>query len=248
MIQLKSNACSKTIYMENVRLITDFSYVILHRLMNNASIEKLEKFFSQFKSIYYKKGETFLRPGEMPQGINFIKKGYVRLYALSYEGKDLTLVLYKPGEFFPVVWSLTGTRSIYYFEALNSVEIKRTSREEFNEFINENVDVFKEVNDHIIHRFQTALRRMEYLVFGNANSKLASILLICSRDFGTDTSKGKEIQIPFTHKDIAAILGVTRETVSLELKKFEKMKLIGYNSRHIVIKDEKALEKESIIS
>src|SRR3989344_6418027 len=217
-------------------------------MINTTPIEKLEKFFSQFKTIHYRKGETFLRPGEVPQGINFLKKGYVRLYSLSYEGKDLTLVLYKPGEFFPVVWSLTGARSIYYFEALNPVEIERASREEFGRFIDDNIDVFKEVNNHIIHRFQMALKRMEYLVFGNANSKLASVLLICSRDFGIDTSKGKEIQIPFTHKDIAAILGVTRETVSLELKKFEKMRLIGYNSRHIVIRDEKALEKEAILS
>lgn len=216
--------------------------------MNNISIEKLEKFFSQFKTIHYRKGETFIRPGEIPQGINFLKKGYVRLYSLCYEGQDLTLVLYKPGDFFPVVWSFTGARSIYYFEALSPVEIERASKEEFGKFIDDNIDVFKEVNNHIIHRFQMALRRMEYLVFGNANSKLASILLICGRDFGIDTSKGKEIQIPFTHKDIAAILGVTRETVSIELKKFEKMRFIGYNNRHIVIKDEKALEKEAIIS
>lgn len=211
-------------------------------------IEKLEKFFSQFRTIHYRKGETFLRPGEIPQGINFLKKGYVRLYSLSYEGKDLTLLIYKPGDFFPVVWSFTGTPSVYYFEALTPVEIERASKEEFGKFINDNIDVFKEVNNHIIHRFQMALKRMEYLVFGNASSKLASILLICSRDFGIDTSKGKEIQIPFTHKDIAAIIGVTRETVSIELKKFEKMRLIGYNSRHIVIKDEKALEKEAILS
>lgn len=216
--------------------------------MNNTSIKKLEKFFSQFKTIHYKKGETFLRPGDMPQGINFLKKGYVRLYSLCSEGKDLTLVLYKPGDFFPVVWSFTGARSIYYFEALNPVEIKRASREDFGKFIDDNIDVFKEVNSHIIHRFQMALRRMEFLVFGNANSKLASILLICGRDFGRDTSKGKEIQIPFTHKDIAAILGATRETVSIELKKFEKMQLIGYNNRHIVIIDEKALGKKAILS
>jgi CRP/FNR family transcriptional regulator, cyclic AMP receptor protein len=217
-------------------------------VVNVSPLEKLEKFFSQFRTIYYKKGETFLRPGEIPQGINFLKKGFVRLYSLSYEGKDLTLVLYKPGEFFPVVWSLTGARSIYYFEALSPVEIERASREEFGKFINDNIDVFKEVTDHIVHRFQMALKRMEYLVFGNANSRLASILLICGRDFGIDTPEGKEIQIPFTHKDIAAILGVTRETVSIELKKFEKMRLIGYNSRRIVIKDEKALEKEAILS
>lgn len=216
--------------------------------MNNLAIDKLEKFFSQFKTIHYKKGETFLRPGDMPQGINFLKKGYVRLYSLCSEGQDLTLVLYKPGDFFPVVWSFTGTPSIYYFEALSQVEIQRARKEEFGKFIDENIDVFQEVNYHIIHRFQMALKRMEYLVFGKADAKLASILLICGRDFGIDTRKGREIQIPFAHKDIASLAGLTRETVSLELKKIEKMKLIGYNGRHIVIRNEKALKKKAILS
>ncbi|MDO8621097.1 MAG: Crp/Fnr family transcriptional regulator [Candidatus Levybacteria bacterium] len=216
--------------------------------MNNLAIEKLEKFFSQFKTVHYKKGETFLRPGDMPQGIHFLKKGYIRLYSLSSEGQDLTLVIYKPGDFFPVVWGFTGTPSIYYFETLSPVEIQRANKEEFGKFIDENIDVFKEVNYHIIHRFQMALKRMEYLVFGNANAKLASILLICGRDFGIDTSKGREIQIPFAHKDIASLVGVTRETVSLELKKLEKIKIIGYNGRRIVIRNEKALEKEALLS
>ena len=208
--------------------------------------KKLYNFFSQHKVLQYKKGETFLRAGDIPQGIYFLKKGYVRLYSLSSAGKELTLVIYKPGEFFPVVFTFTAEPSVYYFETLSEVEMSRVPREKFIPFIRENPDVFDEVNLHIIERFQIALRRMEYLTFGNANSRLASILLICARYFGVrEDHKEIKIPIPFTHKDIANLVGVARETVSIELKKFIDKGLIEKKGRLLVIKNRKALEKEA---
>lgn len=190
-----------------------------------------------------------LRGGDIPQGVYFIKKGYVKLTSFSEDGKELTLVLYKPGEFFPVVWTFFGTAgSIYSLGAITECEILRSPRELFLGFISANQDVFLEVTKNIINRFQVALRRMEYLTFGNASAKLASILLICGKGFGMEKGNEIEVQIPLTHKDIANLVGVTRETVSLELKKFDRKGIIGYNDKLLVIKNKAELEKAAILS
>lgn len=205
-------------------------------------------FFSQFNVIKYAKGEVILRSGDVPQGVYFVKKGYVKLSSVSREGKELTLVIYKEGEFFPVVWTFYGgdRGSIYSFEAITDTEISRAPRDAFLEYITPNFDLLWNVAKEIITRFQSSLQRMEFLAFGNASSKLASILLICSKDFGVERPNGTEIQIPLTHKDIANLVGVTRETVSLELKKFDRKSIIGYNKKLIVIKDRKALDKKAM--
>jgi CRP/FNR family transcriptional regulator len=215
----------------------------------NANTGKsLASFFSQFRTFRYRKDEIILRPGDTPQGVYFLNSGYVRLYSFSKEGKELTLVIYKKGDFFPVVWTLKGVvPSIYYFETLSDVEIQRAPRESFVEFIEKNNNAFMEVNDHILERFQTALKRMQYLAFGNSKSKLASILLICGRDFGVEKNGEIEIQIPFTHKDISNLMGVTRETVSVEIKQFDNRGLIKYNDKLIVLKNIKGLEEEAIL-
>lgn len=211
--------------------------------------KKLNRFFNRADPTFYKKGEIILRGGDMPQGVYFLKKGYVKLDSVSKEGKELTLIIYKPEEFFPVVWTFFGDRtSIYSFEAITDCEILRVSRGEFLEFINSNQVVFLEVTKGIIARFQIALRRMEYLAFGNASAKLASILLICAKDFGVQKNKEVELQIPLTHKEIANLVGVTRETVSLELKKFDRQGLIGYRGKFMVIKDHDGLEEKAILS
>lgn len=209
---------------------------------------KLHKFFTKGKLLRYKKGETILRSGDLPQGVLFLKSGYARLESISREGKELTLVIYMPGEFFPVVWTFFGERaSIYDLEALTNCEIVRVPREELMDLLRINPDVFFDITKHILTRFQLALRRMTYLTFGNSASKLASILLICGREFGVKKSEGIEIQIPLTHKDISNLVGVTRETVSIELKKFDRRGLIGYNNKRIVLKDLNALEQEAIL-
>lgn len=207
--------------------------------------QKLNQFFSQYKLRQYKKGETFLRAGDSPQGIFFIKKGFVRLYSLSSYGKELTLVLYKPGDFFPVVWVFTSQPSIYYFETLSKVEMSRAPREKFINFVEGNKDILNETIYHIIQRFQVALRRMESLTFGNASSRLASVLLIYANRFGIKQEDGIVIPIPLTHKDIANLVGMARETVSIELKKIIDKGVVQRSGRFLTVKNRKSLEKQA---
>ncbi len=207
--------------------------------------EKLKRFFSQFKTFHYKKGDVFLRSGDIPQGVYYIRTGYVRLYTLSLNGKELTLVIYKPGEFFPVVFTFTADPSVYNFETLSETTLFRAPRDKFINFINENEDVLKELTLHIIERFQVALRRMEYLTFGNAKSRLASVMVIYTKRLGERRGKSTLIPIPLTHKDISNLVGVARETVSLEIKKFADRGIINYKGKYIEIKNIKELEREA---
>ena len=209
--------------------------------------QKLQNFFGKGKSFHYKKGETILRPGDTPQGVLFIKKGYVKDYSISREGEELTLIIFKPDDFFPMQWAINNRLNNHYFEAMSEVELWRIPRDEFIAFIKTNPDVFFELTSHILLRLGGLLRRMEYLAFGNASQKVASILMICAERFGEKKDKQVVIQVLLTHKDIAMLVGVTRETASIEIKKFERSGMIGYHGRLIVVKDLKGLQKESLL-
>lgn len=247
-ILVEKTPCSNLSNRLIVILITEdllwYNLSVIH-----SETQKLQNFFAKGKPFHYKKGETIQRSGDFPQGVLFLKSGYARLESISKEGKELTMVVYRPGEFFPVVWAFFGERaSIYDLEALTNCEIVRVPRGEFLDFIGENPDVLLDITKHIITRFQLALKRMTYLTFGNSASKLASILLICGRDYGVTKDGQTKLQIPLTHKDIANLVGVTRETVSLELKKFDRKGFIGYNKKFLIIKNKKGLEQEAILS
>ncbi|MBI4100757.1 hypothetical protein HY439_03400 [Candidatus Microgenomates bacterium] len=52
------------------------------RVMDKGSRQKLADFFSQFQLLHYKEKAIIRRPEDSPQGIFYLHKGYVRLYAL----------------------------------------------------------------------------------------------------------------------------------------------------------------------
>ncbi len=207
----------------------------------------LEDFFSQFKQLYYKKGETIMRPGDVPQGVYYLRKGYIRLYSLSESGQELTLIIFKPGDFFPIMWIINNTPIMQYVETMTKVELWRCPRDNFLEFVKFNSDVFFDLTSHMLERLGGLLQRMEYLTFGNAGQKVASIILICAERFGEKKGSEIEIQVPLTHKDIAMLLGIARETASIEIKKFERKGLVGSKNKHIIVKNRKGLEKEAIL-
>jgi len=216
--------------------------------MKPAPFKKLNDFFSQFKLLHYKKREIILRPDDTPSGVFYLCKGYARLYSISQAGEELTLIIFKPEDFFPIVWTINNTENIYYFEAMTQVELWRAPREQFLDFMKSNSDVFFELTSRILVRFGGLLERMEYLVFGSAYQKVASILVICAQRFGLKEGKGIKIRVPLTHKDIANLVGITRETASVEMKKLERKGLIYYRGRLFIIKDIKGLEKESLLN
>lgn len=178
--------------------------------------EKLDQFFSRFKKVIFKKGETILRVGDEPRGVYFLKKGYVRLYSISEDAKELTLIIFK--------------------------------REDFVKFIKENSDVLFELMGRILMRLGGLLTRMEYMIFGNAYNKVASIISICAERFGSAEKLGVMIGLPLTHKDIANLIGVARETVSIEIKRLENERIIGFRSKYIVVKDVNKLRKKAMLS
>lgn len=211
-------------------------------------IERIDQFFSQFTHLFFKKREMIIRSDDARESIFFIKNGFVRAFRVSEDGEELTLMILKPNDFFPLTYGLNNMPNIYYLEALTPLEVWRAPKDLFVDFLKKNPDIFFILSTRLMDWFDGMLARMEYLIWSKAYKKIAAVLLICARRFGE--KKGNEIvlQIPLTHKDIATLVGLTRETTSIEMKKLENKGLISRNGRFIIIKDFKKLEEESILN
>ncbi len=208
---------------------------------------KIEEFFKKFNVIHYKKHETILRAEEIPQGVYYLKKGYVRDYAISEQGDEFSFVIFKPGDLFPMGWVINNEPFVHYLESLTQTEIFRVPKDKFISFIKENPEVLFLFTKRMLYRLMGLMDRVEHMAFGNAHQKLASILIICAVRFGVKEGKNTTIQVPLTHKDLANLVGLTRETVSLELKKFQTENLISYRGKNIIIKNLRKMRNESLM-
>lgn len=208
---------------------------------------RLESFFRQYRHLRYKKGETVLYAGDDAPGAFMLVHGYVRLYSISKEGEELTLIVYKPGDIFPMLLAVSNVPNPYYIETVTPCELYRAPKDEFLSFIKSNGDVLFELTKRVLIRLGGLLSRMEYLAFGNAYQKIASILHICAERFGEESGTNIIVQVPLTHKDVANFVGVTRETASIEIKKLERKGIITFRGRHVVVKNLSNLRRESLL-
>jgi CRP/FNR family transcriptional regulator, cyclic AMP receptor protein len=196
--------------------------------MNIDRTKEFEVFYEQFSTREYKKGETLIRADDNPQGIFCLTKGYVRQYTISKTGIELTLQILKPITYFPLIWAINGAPNIYFYEALTAVEVGRAPKSQVVSFIKDKPAIILELMSKLLGDYAETLSRIEHLVFSDAYRRVISVLLYIARHFGEETNRGVVVDHRFTQQDIATLVGVARETASIEIGILEKKGLVTY--------------------
>lgn len=199
--------------------------------------KKVQVFFSQFPLKKYEVGEIVIHPDTDPTGAFFIKKGFVKEYGISIEGTEITLHIFTPDSFFPMMWVISDLKNRYYYESLGNVEIYCAPKVAVVDFLKKNPDVLLSLTDRLLRALDKLTMRIEGISLNKASQKIVSILLYLVKHFGIEKGSGIQINYKFTHRDIGALAGITRETTSRELEKLEKEGYISNINQMIVIND-----------
>lgn len=212
--------------------------------MDELISEKLENFFKQFKHQNYKKGEILIRVDDDPEGVFYLTYGTVKEYAISKKGDELIINIFKPISFFPMSWAINQTPNIYYYEALEDVEVWKAPREEIVNFIKNNPDVLYNLMSRVYKGTDGLLMRMVYLMSGDAYPRVITELLIAAKRFGKNPPASKSIKLKLSEKDLASQAGMARETVSREIKILKNKGLVNFSNNILTIENKDDLEKE----
>lgn len=205
--------------------------------------KQLIKFFSKYPLKRIKKGGIVARPGEKFAGIIFVKKGYLKAYTLSKDKRETTLPLFKPIFYFSLIAGMTGKETQHYFEAISPAEIWIAPKKEFLKFLEENKVIKDGVMEAMLAEFVGMTADLGVLMANSAGGKVAGMLVALAEKFGHKNGVGVVIKFKVTHKLLASLTGLTRETVTLQLNKLKKEGLIGNKKRDIWLKDTKRLKE-----
>jgi len=215
-------------------------------MVNVSKTQIFEVFFAQFQLRQYKQGEMLIRADDDPQGIFCLTKGYVRQYIISKTGEELTLHILQPISYFPMVWAFNNTPNAYYYEALTPIEIGRAPRDQVLEFIKDKPELVFELMSELLKRYEESLTRIEHLVFSDAYRRVISVLLYIAKYFGKESGNEIIVNHRFTHQDISSLVGVARETVSIEMGKLAQRNLVEFVEHAMIFSDIQKLEQELI--
>ena len=86
------------------------------------------------------------------------------------------------------------------------------------------------------------------IVCGCAQNKVASILLQLTHDHGNLKNGKLVVNFPATHRVIANIVGLTRETTSVQMSKLQKIGVISTKRAHFVVNNLVKLKEMAQVS
>lgn len=95
------------------------------------------------------------------------------------------------------------------------------------------------VSENFIRTLSRRLSKVEqeFAGFGHTWSyhRLAGVLLALADEHGVGTPKGTALSVKLTHEDLANLIGTTRETVTTQLTRFRRMRLVRREGRSLLL-------------
>ncbi len=211
--------------------------------MKEETKKKLVEFFTKYPLKKYKKGQIVVESNENFKGVYYVKSGYLRVYDVRAEEKESGIQVFNPWFYLSLIGAKTGLKSRHFVETMTPVEAWMAPAEEFEKFLKENPKLESELNNLVMEKFLDLTTYVSQLISGNAYLKVAGLIYSMAREYGVSRGKEVSIKVKITHKQIATLTGLTRETVTLQMLKLEKNKVIDNDKRQIVVMEIKELKK-----
>lgn len=204
--------------------------------------EKIHEHLSKYPKRNYPKGQILVFADENPEHIFYITEGRVRKYGVSYRGDEVIVNIFKPPAFFPMSWALNRTPNKYFYKTETEAELHIVPVDEALKFIEDNPDVALNLLRRVYMGTEGMLGRMIHLMSSSARTRLIYELVVECRRFGDKQPDGSYL-LNLTESDLAARAGLTRETVSREMKQIKARDGVSMNSRQIIVNDIAKLRK-----
>lgn len=219
---------------------------------HNKELEKIiekDNFFSHFSSEFkenikgkisfrtYDKNQIIYFPKEKITHVYIVHKGKIRLTKVSKTGKIVTFRHVIEGDIFGDEVLLGKKYREEYAESLIKSDVWAIPQNEFLKVSGENVIFAQYYEKKLIERCKEYEETIADSLFYSAIKRIARKII---REIRKEASPTKKLII--THQELANLLGIRRETITVCLNVFEKEGFIEKGKGSIIIKNQANFE------
>ena len=187
----------------------------------------------------YSKGSVLFFEGEKPSGVFIVNRGRVKLSANSSDGRCLLVRRADAGEMVGLPGVVSGKLNEVTAEAVDEVACNFIPREEFLRFLRDNGDVAVQMAEILSDIYRSILYQVRCLGLSTSTAeKLARFLL----ELPTEQTESIA-RVSLTHKEIAGMIGSSRETVTRMFARFKREQLVEVGAAGLRITNRAGLEQ-----
>ncbi len=196
----------------------------------------------------YKKGSHLFMQDDPLENVYFIYQGKVKIYKNDVNGKEQIVTVQKDGDMFPHVGFFRKGNYPAYALVLENTKAVVISISHFENVLLQqpqvSIKLFRVLGEKIVD----LQNRLEAQILNNTYEQIIKLIMRLCKSDGEEISNGKiMITTQFTNKDLANMIGTTRETVSRTLTKLKKKEIVEVDEKGNIMVDLESLEEELFI-
>ncbi len=213
------------------------------RLLNRLSLEEQLALADVFHEVSYARGHPLFDVGDEAVKVYILRRGRVRLYRLSEEGREISFSLVRPGELFGPTGPIDEPRHDLSAETMTQATLAWASAADVARLAALHHGIALEWSRALARRLEEAGRLVERLAVHSITHRLAATLLEVS-DAEPLGAGGKLLMSErLTHETLATFIGSVRETTTKALGALEDAGFVRKVGRRVLIDDPSRLRR-----
>jgi len=199
-------------------------------LLASLTDEELRAIGARFIIKKIKKGEVILHEEDTNNFMYMILSGRLKVIRTTAEGKEIILAIHHSGQFFGEISLIDGKTSPATVMAAEDSLIIVVSRKDFHDLLINHKKVLYNLLQIMCARLRDSWDKLKILTLKDTAERIRLLFSMLSFHYGEKTTEGTLLNMKLTHQNIADMTGLTRETVTRILNKWqnnEKISIMG---------------------
>jgi CRP/FNR family transcriptional regulator, cyclic AMP receptor protein len=193
----------------------------------------------------YPPGALLYSPHNPTETLFILKRGRVRIFRISGDGRALTTAMITPGTIFGEMVLLGQSMHDNYAEALDEAVVCVMSRAYVQQYLLSDARISARITEILGQRLREMERRLSDTVFKSVPQRIAGTLTALAGQQRRYGLTGRAIVVALTHEQIAALVGTSRETATKILGEFAEQGLIRLGRGRITLLDTDGLRDQT---
>ena len=186
-------------------------------------------------------GQCLFKRGDPPCGLYAVLEGAVRISAVNAQGKEAVLSLVETPYWFGEICLFDNLPRTHDALAMGPCTLLQVPQAAMLTILEDHPAYWRDVALLMSHKLRLSLINIEQMSLMPAAASLAHRLLMIAQGYGEIDQARRTLQLP--QEDLAAMLGLSRQTTNSLLKALEQQGLIGLSYGAIEVLDLRGLQQ-----
>jgi CRP/FNR family transcriptional regulator, cyclic AMP receptor protein len=213
------------------------------RFLDRLSAAETAELRKQARRMTVPQGTAVFTQGDRHEGIFIIDSGQVRVYYTAPSGREITLAYWTPGHFIGGPEIAGGGAHMWSGVAVNDCEITVLASASLQRLLARIPNFALALIDGLVAKGKCYSSMAQMLGTRSVIERLAQYLLNLSELYGEPDGTAVVIARKVTHDQIAAMVGSTRQWVTMMLKRFQNQHIVSIDGSIIRIERIDLLEQ-----